>query len=513
MHCKSDNVYDLVIIGGGVNGCGIANDAAGRGLKVLLCEKDDLASSTSSKSSKLIHGGLRYLEHYEFRLVREALAERETLIKNAPHIIWPLRFILPHQPHLRPRWMILAGLFLYDHLAKRTTLAASRGISFNEQSPLVETLKKGFEYSDAWVDDSRLVVLNAVSAKDSGAEIKTHCSVVKATRGKQNWQVKLQDTMDGSYQTVECKMLVNAAGPWVGDLFKSTIEAPTSHNVRLIKGSHIVVPKLHDQPEAYILQNEDNRIVFVVPYEDEFSLVGTTDVEVDIDPSKVSISDEEVDYLIDISNRYFKQKIGRKDIVHSYSGVRPLLDDESSSPQAITRDYTLEVEGGTDSPPLLSIFGGKITTYRKLANAALEKIAPFFPDIKSSWTHNNPLPGGDFQDQPGLIDNLLKEYPWLEKSVAKRYARSYGTLSYKILASCRSRTDMGTHIGHGLYECEVAYLVEHEWARTVEDVIWRRSKLGLRLNSAQKEQVATIIAHLHAKETPTNEAQQQVSSV
>ncbi len=514
MFSNNSNSYDLVVIGGGINGCGIANDASGRGLNVLLCEKNDLASSTSSNSSKLIHGGLRYLEQYEFRLVREALAERETLLNNAPHIIWPLRFILPHRPHLRPRWMILAGLFLYDHLSKRATLESSRGISFTAGSPLVAEMKKGYEYSDAWVDDARLVALNAMSAHNNGADIKTRCTCIKAVRQKDHWEVDLQDNHTKEITTVTCKMLVNAAGPWVADLFANAIQVKSPQNVRLVKGSHIVVPKLHDQPQAYILQNEDNRIVFVIPYEGDFSLIGTTDVEVDQDPSQVTISDDEIDYLIDVTNNHFKQKISRSDIVHTYSGVRPLLDDESSSPQAITRDYTLEVDNENDYPPLLSIFGGKITTYRKLANAALNKINDFFPDLGPAWTKTAKLPGGNFEKPNDLLIVLYSKYPWLEQSIARRYVRSYGTLTHNILESCQSLEDMGKHYGAGLYHCELQYLMEHEWARSLDDVIWRRSKLGLRLSSEEKKILATAIDRYLASpavESCENKKHQQVS--
>ncbi|WP_216824996.1 glycerol-3-phosphate dehydrogenase [Agarilytica rhodophyticola] len=487
------NMYDLIVVGGGVNGCGIAHDASGRGLNVLLCEQNDLASHTSSNSSKLIHGGLRYLEHYEFRLVREALKEREVLIGNAPHIIWPLRFRLPHRPHLRPRWMILAGLFLYDNLSKLTTLKKSKGVAFGPDSPLVDEVKKGFEYSDAWVDDARLVVLNAMAARDNGADILTRTSCISAKREQDCWLVQLRDNITQQVTETRCKMLVNAAGPWVADLFDGVVDVKAPQNVRLIKGSHIVVPKLHDQEQAYILQNEDNRIVFVIPYEDNFSLIGTTDVEIKGDPSQVQISEEEISYLIDVTNQNFKHKICRDDIVHTYSGVRPLLDDESSDAQAITRDYTLEVDHADKTPPLLSVFGGKITTYRKLAEAAGNKINQFFPQMTASKTKTNVLPGGDFKDQEILFAQLHKTYPWLDSSLLTRYVRSYGTLSKTILHGCISVEDMGQHFGCGLYQREVEYLIDREWAHTVDDVIWRRSKLGLRLSALEKEQLGTFL--------------------
>jgi len=490
----TENLYDVIVIGGGINGCGIANDAAGRGLHVLLCEQGDLACSTSSNSSKLIHGGLRYLEHYEFKMVKDALAEREVLINNAHHIIWPLRFILPHRPHLRPRWMIQAGLFLYDYLSKRNTLKKSCGVSFDSNSPLVDDMKKGFEYSDGWVDDARLVVLNAVSARQHGASIRTQNRCVKAIREKDHWVVDLLDTQTQAVASVKCKMLVNAAGPWVADLFAHIIHAKAPQNVRLIKGSHIVVPKLHDQPQAYILQNEDQRIVFVIPYEDDFSLIGTTDIEVKQDPAEVSISDAEIDYLIDITNKHFKHKITRNDIVHTYSGVRPLLDDESASAQAITRDYTLEIDTTENKAPLLSVFGGKITTYRKLAEAATDKISNFFKHMKPAWTKTTALPGGDFSSKAQLTSLLQKQHPWLEHTLVTRYVRSYGTLCYQFLSTCTDVNDMGVHFGAGLYECEVRYLIDQEWALSVEDILWRRTKLGLRLNTTEQEKLAQFIA-------------------
>jgi glycerol-3-phosphate dehydrogenase len=502
------NTYDVVVIGGGINGCGIANDAAGRGLKVLLCEKNDLASSTSSNSSKLIHGGLRYLEHYEFRLVREALAERETLLKNAPHIIWPLRFILPHRPHLRPRWMILAGLFLYDNLSKLTTLKKSHGVTLKPDNPLASDIKKGFEYSDAWVDDSRLVVLNAMSAKNNGATICTQHTCIKALRENDHWLIKLKNNFTQDVSTIKCKVLVNAAGPWVADLFKTVIDVKAPQNVRLIKGSHIVVPKIHDGDKAYILQNEDHRIVFIIPYEGDFTLIGTTDIEVNQDPSTVKISDDEIAYLIGITNKNFKHKISRSDIVHTYSGVRPLLDDESSSAQAITRDYTLEISNENDAPPLLSIFGGKITTYRKLAEAAVDKISPFFEKAGPSWTKSTTLPGGDFSSHENLSKELAKQYPWLDTAIKNRYVRSYGTLAHQILSSCNSIKDMGKDFGAGLYECEVQYLINSEWAHSSEDLLWRRSKLGLRLTSAEQSKLSDFINSIIISKNPIDKKEQ-----
>jgi len=490
-----DNTFDIVVIGGGINGTGVAADAAGRGLNVLLCEQDDLASATSSNSSKLIHGGLRYLEHYEFRLVREALAERETLIKNAPHIIKPLAFRLPHQRHLRPSWMIRIGLFMYDNLAKRVTLPSSRGIKFLEDSALVPSIKKGFEYSDGWVDDARLVVLNAMSAKENGAAILTRTQCIKAYRENDLWVVVLKDVLTGEEKTVKSKAIVNASGPWVAKLFSDALTIKSPQKVRLVKGSHIVVPRIHDEKQAYMLQNADQRIVFVIPFEDEFSLIGTTDVEYKEDPRHVKISDDEINYLINITNDYFKKKISRADIVTTYSGVRPLLDDESDSAQAVTRDYTLELSDEDDKAPILSIFGGKITTYRKLSEAAVNKIAPYFSNIGDKWTALKALPGGNFKDKQSLQAEMESKYPWLSSSLITRYVRSYGTYTDLFLKEAESMRSMGQCFGKDLYEIEVNYLIENEWALTVEDIIWRRSKRGLYLSEAE---INTLQSYINA---------------
>jgi glycerol-3-phosphate dehydrogenase len=490
-----DNTFDIVVIGGGINGTGVAADAAGRGLNVLLCEQDDLASATSSNSSKLIHGGLRYLEHYEFRLVREALAERETLIKNAPHIIKPLAFRLPHQRHLRPSWMIRIGLFMYDNLAKRVTLPSSRGIKFLEDSALVPSIKKGFEYSDGWVDDARLVVLNAMSAKENGAAILTRTQCIKAYRENDLWVVVLKDVLTGEEKTVKSKAIVNASGPWVAKLFSDALTIKSPQKVRLVKGSHIVVPRIHDEKQAYMLQNADQRIVFVIPFEDEFSLIGTTDVEYNENPRDVKISDDEINYLINITNDYFKKKISRADIVTTYSGVRPLLDDESDSAQAVTRDYTLELSDEDDKAPILSIFGGKITTYRKLSEAAVNKIAPYFSNIGDKWTALKALPGGNFKDKQSLQAEMESKYPWLSSSLITRYVRSYGTYTDLFLKEAESMRSMGQCFGKDLYEIEVNYLIENEWALTVEDIIWRRSKRGLYLSEAE---INTLQSYINA---------------
>ncbi|WP_166265708.1 glycerol-3-phosphate dehydrogenase [Marinobacter caseinilyticus] len=486
-------IVDLMVVGGGVNGTGIAMDAAGRGLSVILCEMNDLASATSSNSSKLIHGGLRYLEHYEFNLVRKALAERESLLKNAPHIMWPMRFRLPHQSHLRPAWMIRTGLFLYDHLAKRELLAGSNSIRFTPDGPLVDDIVKGFEYSDGWVDDARLVVLTAKAAETKGAQIKTRTRCVKATRDGQLWNITLEDQRTGERQSYHCRALVNAAGPWVSSLFSDTMTIPSPKQIRMVKGSHIVVPKIHNEPEAYILQNADDRIIFVIPYEDDFSLIGTTDVEYEGDPKKAVISPEETDYLCSIVNHHFKHKITPADVVWSYSGVRPLMDDEHGAAQKASRDYTFEVDGGKTDAPLISVFGGKITTYRKLAEAATDRICRFFPEAGPEWTKHAPLPGGDFSEQAALLDALKAEYRWLPDDLAKRYVRTYGTKSYDILIGRTSTESLGQHFGANLYECEVRYLVEHEWAISAEDIVWRRTKIGLRLKDADVKNLQAFL--------------------
>ncbi len=494
-------IVDLLVIGGGINGAGIAADAAGRGLSVMLCEMNDLASATSSSSSKLIHGGLRYLEHYEFRLVREALAEREVLLKKAPHIIWPLRFLLPHQPHLRPAWMIRAGLFLYDHLATRTTLGASESVDFGVDSPLLPAMTQGFEYSDGWVDDARLVVLNAMAAQHAGATIRTHTRCVNTSRSDNLWKATLQDTSKSKTETIQARMLVNATGPWVSRFFPDVMQLPAPKRLRLVKGSHIIVPRLHAGPEAYILQNEDERIVFVIPYEEKYSLIGTTDVEYEGDPATVTISQDEVDYLIAVTNEHFKNPIKTTDIIWSYSGVRPLLDDDASdSAQAVSRDYTFEIDAPVNGAPLLSVFGGKITTYRKLAEAAVNQLCALRlsrGDGVSSgpaWTADAALPGGDFKDHSALSNELRLRYPWLPVKLRTRYVRTYGTLTHTLLIMASTIEDLGTHFSPDLYAVEVDYLIKHEWAVTVDDIIWRRTKLGLRLNKAAIKQLSEYLS-------------------
>jgi glycerol-3-phosphate dehydrogenase len=441
-------------------------------------------------------------------LVRKALAEREVLLKNAPHIIKPLTFRLPHQRHLRPSLLIRAGLFLYDNLAKRVTLPASKGIKFNEDSPLVGNITKGFEYSDGWVDDARLVVLNALAAQSKGAIIKTQTKCIQAVRQNDIWCITLQDTLTGDTSTIQSRSVINASGPWVAKLFSDALTLKSPQNIRLVKGSHIVVPRIHDQEHAYMLQNEDQRIVFVIPFEDDFSLIGTTDVEFDGDPSEVRISNEEIQYLLNITNEYFKKKIAKEDIVKTYSGVRPLLDDESVDAQVVTRDYTLELEDLNGKAPILSIFGGKITTYRKLAEAAVDKVCPYFTNLGDKWTLNSPLPGGNFTDIPSFTEEIKTDYPWLPEKLRTRLIRSYGTRIYALLSKMTSLESLGISFGADLYEQELNFLIEQEWAIEVEDIIWRRTKRGLYLTENQVEQIkiylskhATVLARKTSKLT------------
>lgn len=482
--------FDLLVIGGGINGVGIAVDAAGRGLSVCLCEQSDLAAHTSSASSKLIHGGLRYLEHYEFRLVREALTEREVLLAKAPHIIWPLRFVLPHRPHLRPRWMLRAGLFLYDSIGKRTRLPASRGLRLNGQGPLRPEMKHAFEYSDCWVDDARLVVLNAMQARSLGADIRLHTRCTKARREAGLWQVDLEG--EAGQQRVTARALVNAAGPWAARVVERVVSERSPYGVRLVQGSHIVVPRLHLGEQAYILQNEDGRIVFVLPYEQKFSLVGTTDLDFQGDPAASAPTQEEERYLLAILNSHFKRQTTPGDIVHRFAGVRPLVDDLDDDPAAVTRDYTLTLESEDGQAPLLCVFGGKLTTYRRLAEAAMTRLSPWFR-MGATWTAEQPLPGGNFTSRAVLAEQLADEYPWLTPEQRERYIRSYGTLCQMFLRGSIGPQDLGEHFGAGLTEREVKYLREQEWARSLEDILWRRSKLGLHLSQAEQARLADYL--------------------
>jgi glycerol-3-phosphate dehydrogenase len=492
----SQDQFDLIVVGGGINGAGIARDAAGRGLSVLLVERDDLASHTSSWSSKLIHGGLRYLEYYEFRLVREALIEREVLLRAAPHIIWPLTFVLPHSPEQRPAWLVRVGLFLYDHLGGRKVLSGSTGVDLAAPGPYGDPLKdwvtKGFTYSDCWVMDSRLVVLNAMDARERGATVLTRTECTHARRDTGQWVVDLRDTRSGEQRQVSGRALVNAAGPWVSRFLKDGLGQDTARKrVRLIKGSHIVVPKLHDGAHPYILQNIDKRIVFVIPYENDYSLIGTTDVEYQGDPREVAITPEETDYLCSVVNRYFKREVTPADVIWSYAGVRPLFDDASGNASAVTRDYVFDVDTANGNAPLLSIFGGKITTYRKLAEHAMARLAPLIGCEAGNWTASAHLPGGDLPDADfdRFLESFKAEHSWLPGPLAARLARAYGSRAERIVAGRQGLNDLGQSLGGDLYEAELDYLVAEEWALAAEDVLWRRSKLGLHLDAVAKTRV------------------------
>ncbi|MCF8473277.1 MAG: glycerol-3-phosphate dehydrogenase [Emcibacter sp.] len=491
--------YDLLIIGGGINGTGIARDAAGRGLKVLLVEMSDLASATSSKSTKLIHGGLRYLEYYEFLLVRKSLNEREILLNAAPHIIHPLKFILPHESHLRPKWMIRLGLFLYDHLGIRKTLGRSKQIKLNGQdptNPLLSHFTDAFTYYDCWVDDARLVLLNALDAKDHGAEILTRTKFLTAKNCGTHWQATIAPEKEPQ-KIITAKVIVNAAGPWVSDIIHDGFSLPSHNRLRLVKGSHIIVPKLFEGHDAYILQNEDNRIIFAIPYERNYTLIGTTDVPFEGDPSHVHITDGEIDYLCDHINAYFRptlahgKPLSSRDVVSHYAGVRPLFDDTAKDSKknaqknaqknasAITRDYVLALRQDKGGAPLLSIFGGKITTYRHLAEEVLSKLSEFFPQMAESWTKGAALPGGNIliQDMDKFIKRKQAEYDWLDQNLCARYAHHYGTRMDQMLVKKGHDAKL---IGPDLYDFEAEFLIKTEWARSTEDILWRRTKLGLR---------------------------------
>ncbi|NOI29693.1 glycerol-3-phosphate dehydrogenase [Vibrio coralliilyticus] len=475
---KEQELLDLIVVGGGINGAGIAVDAAGRGLKVGLYEAQDFAGATSSASSKLIHGGLRYLEHYEFRLVGEALAEREVLLAKAPHIAFPMRFRLPHRPFLRPAWMIRAGLFLYDHLGKRTSLPSSKKIKLDNENVTLPELNVGFEYSDCWVDDARLVVLNVIQAQELGAEVSNYCKVTKAQRIEGIWHVELYDQRTCKTFFRKAKALVNATGPWVKEFLTENTKLPSPYGIRLIKGSHIIVPKIHDEEQAYIMQNEDNRIVFVIPYLGKFSMIGTTDVEYKGDPRKVAISEEEKQYLIDVTNQHFRKQITIDDVVADFSGVRPLCDDESDSPQAITRDYTLSLDHKDGEAPLLSIFGGKLTTYRKLSESAMQHLSPYF-NLKESWTKNAPLPGGEDFTWEKMEAQLAKQVPFIDNETRLRWLRAYGSRVEQLLEGVSTEQDLGIKFSAGIYQKEIDYLVKRELGTNAEDVLKRRSKLHL----------------------------------
>lgn len=489
-------IYDLLVIGGGINGAGIARDAAGRGLSVCLAEKDDLAQATSSASTKLVHGGLRYLEHYEFRLVRESLIERERLLAIAPHIIWPMRFVLPHDEGLRPKWMLRLGLFMYDNLGGRKMLPATRDVDLR-RLPHAEILKdrlvKGFEYSDCWVQDSRLVVLNCMDARERGADILTRTKCVSLKRRPEVWEALLRS--DNCDETVRAKTIINAAGPWVDQVLSYANPGETKANLRLVKGSHLIFPKLFEGDHCYIFQNKDDRIIFAIPYEREFTLVGTTDVGFEGDPTGITISEDEKRYICDAANEYLRTKLTPGDAISSYAGVRPLYDDKSASNSTVTRDYQFELDRGDDgdAPPILSIFGGKITTYRKLAEHALKKLGL----ADTSWTADEPLPGGDLDPArfDAFVADVAARYDWLPQSAVLRFCRAYGTRVHILLTGAQSLADMGAHLGGDLYARELEYLVDQEFAACAQDVLWRRTKLELHLDDKAKGRVREWFAN------------------
>ncbi|MGV3549803.1 glycerol-3-phosphate dehydrogenase [Rhizobium sp.] len=493
----TSGVYDIFIAGGGINGCGIARDAVGRGYSVFLAEMKDLASGTSSRATKLIHGGLRYLEHYEFRLVRESLMEREVLWAMAPHIIWPLRFVLPLHKAMRPAWLIRLGLFLYDHIGGRKALPATKVLNLESDPagrPLKPGFRKAFEYSDCWVNDSRLVALNARDAADRGAVIRTRTKVVEARRESGLWSITTEDVNTGAKETVRARLFVNAAGPWVDRLLQGAV-GRNDHSIRLVQGSHIIIRKKFADPRAYFFQNNDGRIFFAIPYEEDFTLIGTTDQDYKGDPQNVVISDAEIDYLCAGASEYFAEPVTRADMVWSYSGVRPLYDDGASKAQEATRDYVLKADGAAGEPQLLNIFGGKITTYRRLAEHMMEKIEDIIGKKGQPWTAGAKLPGGDFDRQgfDGVLAKFRRDYPFLSEAHARRLIRLYGTRAWQILRGAKSAADLGHVFGADLTEAELTYLADNEWAREAEDVLWRRTKLGLKIEAAATAEIDAFL--------------------
>ncbi|MEO0544440.1 MAG: glycerol-3-phosphate dehydrogenase [Pseudomonadota bacterium] len=510
---NSDKVLDVFVIGGGINGCGIARDAAGRGMSVALAEMNDLASATSSASTKLFHGGLRYLEYFEFRLVREALIEREVLLKAMPHISWPMRFVLPFHRDMRfesdtptsrllsiimpwmkgrrPAWLIRLGLFLYDNLGGRKLLPGTATLDLAkapEGTPLKDDFKTAYEYSDCWIEDSRLVSLNARDAQDRGAIIMTRTKVISAERNDGLWDITTEDVATGERSHWKARSLVNAGGPWVENVVRGVTRINSTEGVRLVRGSHIVTRKLFDHDKCYFFQGTDGRIIFAIPYENDFTLIGTTDAEHEDLSEKPYCTDEERDYLLAFASNYFAKPVTVDDIVWTFSGVRPLYDDGASSATAATRDYVLSLDtnGGA---PVLNVFGGKITTYRRLAEGAVEKLQPLLGNTQEGWTAGVALAGGDFPvgGFDDLVNELAAKTPWLEVKTVKRLVRAYGTEAATIIGDAKSEKDLGVHFGSGLYQAEVKWLIEHEFARTAEDVLWRRSKLGLRFDDKAAE--------------------------
>jgi len=499
-----DAPLDLFVVGGGINGAGIACDAAGRVLTVGLCEMNDFASATSSASTKLIHGGLRYLEHYEFRLVREALQEREVLLAKAPHLSFPMRFVLPHEPHLRPRWLLRLGLFLYDHLDWRMELPKSEAIELRESKygvGLKPAFDKGFVYSDAWVDDARLVISNLKSAREMGARIYARHRCVSARRSDDGklWHIELEGP-NGATTRLKARGLVNATGPWVKRFLDEQTHIRTTKRVRLIKGSHIVVPRLYDGDHAFILQNKDNRIVFVIPYERDFTVIGTTDIPVEAGEKPVC-TPEEIAYLCEIADHYMAKPVRPADVVWTYSGVRPLFDDGDDDPSAVTRDYHLEVDSPGGAAPLLSVFGGKITTYRRLAEHALADLSSFYPHMGNVWTATRPVYDGEMADAPTFeeafdrfVEGAVAIKPELPKELVRILARRHGVGLDDLLENVRTVGDLGRHFGGNLYEVEVRYLIRDEWAAEAEDILWRRTKEGLHMTAAERDAFARWLA-------------------
>jgi glycerol-3-phosphate dehydrogenase len=501
---------DLLVIGGGVNGAGIARDAAGRGLAVMLCEQGDLAGATSSASSKLIHGGLRYLETYQFRFVREALLEREVLLGIAPHIVWPASFILPHAKGLRPVFVIEAGLFLYDWLAWRNRLGGSRRLDLRtakEGAPLKDHLTTGFAYSDCRVDDARLVVLNAVDARERGAFIRTRTRCVSAQREQGMWHATLLDMRAAATTIVRARALVNAAGPWAAEVLSGVIGHDAGKRLRLVKGSHIVVPRIYEGDQSYVLQNEDRRVIFVMPFEMDYTLIGTTEIPFAGDPSKARISADEISYLCAAVSRCFREPLDPRDVAESFSGVRPLYDDGAKNASAATRDYVLDLDAPDGSAPLLSVFGGKITTYRRLAEDAIERLAPQLNLPRAEcWTATAPLPGGDMEggDFDRFLRKLRGKYPWLDAATVARLARAFGTRAEAVLGDARGACDLGLDFGAGLFQVEIDYLIGQEFALTAEDILWRRSKRGLHLSPVERARVSAYLDARVNGRTPSN---------
>jgi glycerol-3-phosphate dehydrogenase len=490
--------YDVFVIGGGVNGTGIARDAVGRGYSVMLCEMDDLASGTSSAATKLVHGGLRYLEYYKFRLVREALTEREILWASAPHIIWPLRFVLPYEKNLRPAWFLRLGLFVYDYLGGRKLLPATRTLDLTTDEagkPLKPNHQIAFEFSDCWVNDARLVTLNARDAADRGAVIRTRTKVVSARRVKGLWSIDIEDARSGIRQTISARLMVNAAGPWVDKVRIETLGQNDAHSVRLVKGSHIVTKKLFEHDRCYFFQNADGRIFFAIPYEEDFTLIGTTDLDFEGEPHGIKISEAETDYLLAAASEYFRDPITRSDIVWTYAGVRPLFDDGASAAKEATRDYILKAEGGGDQALLINVFGGKLTTYRRLSQRVVDMIGTATEARGTRWTATSTLPGGDFPTTgyQALVADLQREYPQIDAALLRRLARAYGTKTRTILGTAKAMVDLGASFGAGLTSREVDYLVAKEWAVTADDILWRRTKLGLRVTAEDKAKLAAYL--------------------